>query len=267
MSKARTDKQRETGIRSKIVEQRETGIRSRTLKTIPSFDELVKGKEKITVASYDVGRVAFAWSLEEWNVEFLKEQRRLFFSTKYKKDRKKGTPMYEQVKKAICLGGKIVDLDVYDISSEESKLDVETRENLFRLLEEKKNLWDEADLFPIEQQFCASFGKNKGKDMGANMEAIKLSECLMSWILIKYDGDKCVFFVPTASKTSFLDAPKMPVKKDRKEWTLRQAKNWAKEKGDEENLKKLEETKLVYDMADAVCQGKATVFKYVVTAE
>jgi hypothetical protein len=243
----------------------------RTLKTIPSFEDLVRGKETINVASYDVGRVAFAWSVEEWDVSFLREQREKFFSTKYKKDRKKGSKVYEEVKNAICLGGKRISLGLFDISSDEKKLDIETRNNLFRLLEENNEMWETVSLFDVEQQFCTSFGgrKKQGEDKkgeGTNMEAIKLSECLVSWHLIKSRGERCVFFVPTASKTAFLGAPKMPKKKDRKEWTVKEAISWAEQKGDEEEVELLSGKKND-DKADAKAQGKATVFKYVVTAE
>ncbi|BAU80127.1 conserved putative RuvC-like Holliday junction resolvase [Tokyovirus A1] len=246
--------------------------KARTLKTIPSFEEFIDGKESIRVSSFDVGWKAFAWSVENWDVSFLKEQREKFFGTKYKKERAKGTSTYEEVKRSILLGGERIDIDVYDISSDEKKLDVQVRLNLFSLLEEKKELWDSSSIFVIEQQFCTSFGKGKkGKSGdnsdGTNMDAIKLSECLMSWLLMKYGDEKCVVFVPTASKTAFLGAPKMPKKLDRKKWVLAQVLEWAKEKGDKEEIKILENSKVVFDMADSKAQGKATVFKYIVTAE
>nr|WRK65125.1 RuvC like Holliday junction resolvase [Marseillevirus futianmevirus] len=240
----------------------------RTLKTLPSFEELVKGKEFVDVSSFDVGWKAFAWSVERWDVSFLREQRDKFFGTRYKKDRAKGTQTYEEVKKSILLGGERIDIDVYDISSDEKKLDVQVRLNLFSLLEEKKELWDNTSIVAIEQQFCSSFGKGKKeKSDGTNMDAIKLSECLMSWFLLKYGDEKCVIFVPTASKTAFLDAPKMPRKLDRKKWVFSQVLSWAKEKGDAQEQKILETSKVVFDMADSKAQGKAIVFKYIVAAE
>nr|WNL49874.1 RuvC like Holliday junction resolvase [Marseillevirus sp.] len=239
--------------------------KARTLKTIPLFEELVEGKKKVRVSSFDVGWKAFSWSVEDWGVSFLREQREKFFGTRYKKDRAKGTTVYEEVKHSILVGGERVDIDVYDISSEEKKLDVQVRLNLFSLLEEKKELWDKTDIVVIEQQFCTSFGK--GKSEGTNMDAIKLSECLMSWFLMKYGHEKCVIFVPTASKTAFLDAPKMPKKLDRKKWVFSQVLSWAEEKGDEEEIKLLTTSKVVFDMTDSKAQGKATVFKYIVTAE
>ncbi|AGV01573.1 RuvC-like Holliday junction resolvase [Cannes 8 virus] len=242
--------------------------KTRTLKTIPPFEELVGGKNKVRVSSFDVGWKAFAWSVEDWDVSFLKEQRSKFFGTKYKKDRAKGTSVYEEVKKAILVGGERVDLDVYDISSDEKKLDIQVRLNLFSLLEEKKELWDTSSIFVIEQQFCTSFGQGKkGNTDGTNMDAIKLSECLMSWFLMKYGDEKCVVFVPTASKTAFLGAPKMPKKLDRKKWVFSQVLSWAKEKEDEGEVKILENSKVVFDMTDSKAQGKATVFKYIVAAE
>lgn len=249
---------------------------ARTLKTLKSFQELVKGKENIQVASFDIGWKAFSWSVGEWDTEFLKQQREKFFGTKYKKDRKKGTKVYQEVLHSVALNEKRIDIDVYDISSDEKKLDVQVRLNLFSLLEEKKHLWEPVSIVVIEQQFCTSFGgtkkktdaKTEGKNKeGTNMDAIKLSECLMSWMLMKYGNEKSIVFVPTASKTSILCAPKMPKKLDRKKWVLSQVLSWAKEKGDEGELEKFEESKVVFDMADSKAQEIATVFKYVVTAE
>ncbi|AQM73222.1 hypothetical protein B1750_gp241 [Noumeavirus] len=244
---------------------------ARTLKTLRSFDEFTAGKEDLSVASFDVGWKAFAWSVDKWDTKLLKEQREKFFGTKYKKDRKKGTPVYEEVLHDVAIGAKSVDVDVYDISSEEKKLDIQVRLNLFSLLEEKKELWDPVSIVVIEQQFCTSFGGNKGNKgkntEGTNMDAIKLSESLMSWMLMKYANEKTIIFVPTATKTNILGAPKMPKKLDRKKWILAKVLSWAKERGDEKKLAKFEESKVVFDMADSEAQGIATVFKYVVTAE
>lgn len=241
---------------------------ARTLKTLRTFDEFISGKEELSVASFDVGWKAFAWSVDKWNTQLLKEQREKFFGTRYKKDRKKGTPIYEEVLHDVAIGAKSVDVDVYDISSEEKKLDIQVRLNLFSLLEEKKELWDPVSIVVIEQQFCTSFGGNKGKNTeGTNMDAIKLSESLMSWMLMKYGDKKTIIFVPTATKTNILGAPKMPKKLDRKKWILAKVLSWAKERGDEKKLEKFEESKVVFDMADSEAQGIATVFKYVVTAE
>ncbi|AHA46090.1 putative RuvC-like Holliday junction resolvase [Insectomime virus] len=242
---------------------------ARTLKTLKSFDELVKDRENIQVASFDVGWKAFAWSVGEWDVPFLQQQREKFFGTRYKKDRKKGTKIYGEVLHAVALNEKRVDIDVYDISSDDKKLDIQVRLNLFSLLQEKKYLWDPVSIVVIEQQFCTSFGgaKKQKTSEGTNMDAVKLSECLMSWMLMQYGSTKSIVFVPTASKTNILGAPKMPKKLDRKKWVLAQVLSWAKEKGDEGELEKFEESKIVFDMADSKAQGIATVFKYVVTAE
>ncbi|AMQ10770.1 putative RuvC-like Holliday junction resolvase [Brazilian marseillevirus] len=248
---------------------------ARTLKTLKSFDELVKNRENVQVASFDVGWKAFAWSVGEWDVSFLKQQREKFFGTKYKKDRKKGTQVYTEVLHDVAVNGKNIDIDVYDISSDDKKLDIQVRLNLFALLEEKKYLWDPVSIVVIEQQFCTSFGGSKksnnsggtNNSEGTNMDAIKLSESLMAWMLMKYGSSKSIVFVPTASKTNILCAPKMPKKLDRKKWVLSQVLLWAKEKGDKNVLEKFEESKIVFDMADSEAQGIATVLKYVVMAE
>ncbi|ALX27511.1 putative RuvC-like Holliday junction resolvase [Golden Marseillevirus] len=209
---------------------------SRTLKTFETFEEIAKGREYVSVASFDVGWKAFAWSVERWSVEDLKAHRKKFLSTKYKKDRQKGTSMYQQVLDDVIASGKYVDMDVFDISSGEKKLDVETRINLFFLLQQNKHLWDDVSIVSIEQQFCTSFGKSAGKKDGTNMDAIKLAECLMSWMLINYGDTKVVVFVPTNTKTNILGAPKMPKKLDRKKWIRDKAITWAQEKGEKERL-------------------------------
>lgn len=200
-------------------------------------------KPRFRVASFDIGKENFAEWVEEFDgfkIRKLRKDYKLIPKKLQRKSTGKISPEIENILNELYLAGKRIHMGVYDIrSNTEDKLEIETRENLFQHLEKFRKVWDTCTLFVIEQQFLKLGGRMgaKGAKYGTevNIDAIKISECLFTWLKLQYP-DRLILFFPSTMKTKvFTDKPLLK-KQQRKDFTRDKSYEVAQLRGDEELL-------------------------------
>lgn len=222
------------------------------------------------LASFDVGRVNFAQYIEEADDEMLEELKRRFDNLNPLNKRHTKGPMNDYVNSILeemYKSSKLISTGVFDLRSDKSakSLDIDTRKNLFHHLREYYDIFEECDVVIIEQQFFNTFASN-GRRVpggGANVDAIKMGECLFSWFTINFPFKEVLFFSSTY-KTQILGAPFKLTKPQRKNWAIEKAKEIFNLRGDCISLitdvKKKNSKKVCDDICDACVQCQA--FKY-----
>ena len=160
----------------------------------------------IRLASFDIGYCNFAQYIEEFDANNMFKLEKEYKKLPKKKQRRMGGPVCDEIadllkKTALC--GKRIQTGVYNLTGEESELNLTTRKNLLLHLHSFEYLWETVDIFIIESQFfrTPAFGK-KGPRRGAasegNIDAIKLAEAVFMWFLDNYPFKTIVYFVKRA---------------------------------------------------------------------
>jgi hypothetical protein len=198
----------------------------------------------VRIASFDIGKKNLAFYVEETDTDTIIELKKRYKSIPKKKlKRIKGRipPEVEEILQELYTSGKHIPrgYGVFDLREyEDNILDIHIRANLFELLDSYEWLWDECDIICIEQQFFNPHAKARGG--GANMDAIKIGECLFSWFLYNYHTFKIIEYFGAQFKTQSLGAPHRRLKMDRKKkyevWkplSKQDRKDWSVEKSEE----------------------------------
>jgi len=176
--------------------------------------------KKIRIASFDIGKKNFAQYIEDVDMEIIEELNKKYNSLPPKfKRRVKGptNPHIDRILEEVYTSSNRVQTGVYDLreDKESNKFDMGTRKNLLRHLESYDYLWRNCDIIFIEEQFCK---KGRGKiQMQANVGAIKIAECTLTWFLSIYPFKKIMYF-GSENKTNILGAPPKMTKTQRKKW-------------------------------------------------
>lgn len=175
------------------------------------------------IASFDIGKVNFAQYVEDFDCEELKVLAQEYDLLAPKLRRRVKGPMNESIQdilNKVYLNGKCVNIGVFDLRKDRKsdKLDMDVRKNLFKHLDSYSELWKSCDTIIIEQQFFRTFGVHgrRGGGSEANVDAIKLGECVLSWFIINLP-DKDIRYFASTNKTQILGAPETMTKHQRKE--------------------------------------------------
>jgi hypothetical protein len=208
------------------------------------------------IASFDIGKKNFAFCVEECDENVLKQLHAEYKSLPKSKQRRIKGYMNEEVKNIldrVYKTSKIVEkgYGVFDIrnNKDSNDLDVQTRINMHNLLTEYEWLWDTCHVIVIEQQyFNISNGKRFGgaaaaKAGGANVDAIKLGECCLSWFLMKYNVFKEIIVFGSMYKTQSLGAPDGLTKPQRKKWSIEKGREILSLRNDKITLDSIENFK------------------------
>lgn len=180
---------------------------------------------KIRIASFDIGKKNFAQYIEDADVQTLlrleKEYNELPKSFRRKVKGSMNSKILDLLDD-VYVSGIRVQTGVYDLRNdkESDKLDIPTRLNIIRHLEEYRGLWDTCDVFIIEQQYFKTWnGRSKSKSSGteANVDAIKIAEGVLMWFLNDYPF-KTIEYFGSQNKTQILGAPWSMKKDHRKKW-------------------------------------------------
>lgn len=221
--------------------------------------------------SVDVGRVNFAQYFEEFDETILEELNECYKNLDKSMQRKTKGPMNDYIEDIISrmyTSSKVIQFGVYDLREDKSvkSLDIGTRKNLFNHLRNFYDLIERTDIFIIEQQFFNTFASN-GRRVpggGANVDAIKVAECLFSWISINFPF-KEVYFFSSTFKTQILGAPYKLTKPQRKKWAIEKAISIFEIRGDDPDdlriIKKKNSKSVCDDICDACVQFQAFKFK------
>lgn len=219
--------------------------------------------EIIRVASFDIGKINFAFYIEEFNVSELINTSNIPLSKRYNED---GTPTekFNSLLQKLFKNGKTIlhkNQNITQNCDKGKKLDPETFFNLNELLDSHIEDWQKCSVFLIEQQMA--FGKK------INNMAIKLAQHCYSYFTIRFGRFKQIIDFPSYHKTQILGAPKVKVvkrgkekftacdKPTRKKWSVKIASEILTTRG-EENV--ILSSKKKDDLADVITQLQA--FKY-----
>lgn len=221
----------------------------------------------IWCASFDIGKVNFAFYIEEYDLEFLNSIQNISAHKRYNVDGTT-TSNFGEVIKSVCLNGKTILFKNSNVTKncDKSKyLDPETFHNLTDLLDEYKNYWDKCSIFIIEQQM--SFGKKH------NTMALKLGQHCYSYFAFNYGRFKTIFEFPSYFKTQVLGAPKIQNKTKkgkitykamdkpaRKKWSVEKASDILAEREDFKTLSEITSMRKKDDICDCLLQSLSYVY-------
>ncbi len=188
-----------------------------------------EGSGYLTLASFDIGKKNFAQYAERFSVNKMLELEKKYKALPKKFQRRVKGSMnsdIDNILKEIYLDGQRIQIGVYDLREDKTstKLDMATRRNLCKHLYKFKWVWDQCDIFVIEQQYFRTFGtgkRNKGTE--ANVDAIKLAEATIMWLLDNYPSREILYF-GSQYKTQILGAPWGQKKDERKKWAVNKAR-------------------------------------------
>lgn len=178
----------------------------------------------IKIASFDIGKKNFAWYVQEIDTSLLKSINPPIKTERYNKN---GTPTpgMKCFLNTMHSIGKTVTWDNVDITDgcdKKKYLDNETFHNLNDVLSDNEDVWNDVDVFIIEQQMS--------NPKAYNTMCLKLAQHCFSYFTIKYGRLKDIYYFPAYHKTRLLGAPKFVIReKDGKscKMTKHQRKKWA----------------------------------------
>ena len=220
------------------------------------------------IASFDIGKVNFAFYVEEVDTLELEKMTTIPKNRRYKSD---GAPTddFERLISSIYLNGNTIlykNLNL-TVGTEKSKyLDPKIYYNMIRELDKYKDIFDKCSIIIIEQQM--SF-KN-----AQNTMALKLAQHCHSYFVFRYpitevdnmifDDSKEVIEFPAYYKTQVLGAPKKGGKSmskpERKKWATEKAIDILMQRGDTETLEELTTSRKKDDLADTLIQLQSFKF-------
>lgn len=238
----------------------------------------------LRIVSFDIGTINFAQSIEVCDSKKLEELSEEYYNLSKRLQRRvRGvmTPEIKSIYERMFKTSKIIDCGVYNFKSkiEESdsddtkskSLSLSIRRELFKHCESFKKEFAKCDIAVIEQQFFSSAPFNRfRRGGGANINAIKLAECLTSWLMINLPNIE-IFHFPSPFKTQMLGAPDKMKKPDRKKWAVQKAMEICNIRGDKITLQKLQppekrkrgvRRQKMDDISDTIIQCQAYKFKY-----
>jgi len=165
----------------------------------------------LRIASFDIGKRNFAHYIEDRDFKELLKM--------------KG----KQIKNDFLKGGKTIELDVVNLCEKKNRYNDSIRRNMIQYLDSKYEIFSTVDIFVIEQQFFSSFGRKKTAQ--ANVDAIKIGECVSTYFTLNFPDAEVVTFSSTF-KTQSLNAPKKMNKIQRKKWAVDKAKEIFRSRGE-----------------------------------
>ena len=183
----------------------------------------------LRIASFDIGKKNFAQSVEECSQSKLESLRMKYLSLPKKMQRRVKGRMnseIEKILKEMYLDSKRISTGVFDLrhDQESNTLDIPTRRNLINHLSKFEQLWATCDIFIIEQQYFNTYNPRgrKKSGTGANVDAIKIGEAVMTWFLDNFPFKQVMYF-GSQYKTQMLGAQVGLNKTERKKWAVDKA--------------------------------------------
>lgn len=220
-------------------------------------------ENKIWVASFDIGKINFAFYIEEIDIYQLKNTKNISKLKRYNTDGT-CTSDFSEILDNVFRNGKKILLKKFNISQNIDKkkyFDLEICHNMFDVLDEYKDYWNNVSYFIVEQQM--SFGKK------CNTMALKIGQHCESYFMFKYGRFKNVIEFPSYHKTQILGFQKILKKSKngktkyisdaykRKKWAIEIATYILTQREDFETLEYLLKNKKKDDISDTIIQLQA----------
>ncbi|MCK5345475.1 MAG: hypothetical protein KAR20_18830, partial [Candidatus Heimdallarchaeota archaeon] len=204
--------------------------------SVPTFTK--PAENQIRIASFDIGKKNFAQYTEDADKDVLLRLEIEYSALPKKLQRRVGGAINSRIEEmitSICLAGKRIQTGVYDLRDDKTsdKLDMQTRKNILGHLERYNGLWSTCDIFIIEQQYFKTWGGRGKRSAGteANVDAIKIAECVLMWLLNEYPF-RTVMYFGSQNKTQILGAPWKMTKTQRKKWAEVKSRDIYESRGD-----------------------------------
>lgn len=220
----------------------------------------------VWIASFDIGKINFAFYIEEFDIDYLQSLPKFDKQNKYNENGTLTLDYENSVVNKVYQSGKLILLKNYNITQNCKKgsyLEPEMFHNMYDLLESYEEYWNHCDAFIIEKQM--SFGRQK-----INTMALKLGQHCWSYFSFVYGREKNIVEFPAYHKTLILGAEQTLIKTKRgkykyktmdkptrKKWTEKVAGDILILHSDENDLKVYKEKGKKDDKADTICQLQA----------
>ena len=222
--------------------------------------------ETIRIASIDIGKINFAFLIEEINIERINLEN-IQKNQRYNIDGTV-TTNFKKILDNVWINGTTILYKNSNITTGCIKgkyIEQKLFHNMNNLLDEYSNYFDTCSIIIIEKQM--SFGKK------INTMALKLGQNCMSYFIFKYGMFKTIIEFPAYYKTQILGCSKIIKtnkkgvskyisvdKTKRKKWSIEEAINILTLRNDIITLEHLKTSKKKDDLADVLTQLQA--FKY-----
>lgn len=206
------------------------------------------------IASFDIGKVNFAFCIEKINLTELSELETIPLKARYTKEGT-CTSDFKKLMDKVCQNGEIILLENIDLTigtDTKKYLDPLIFIKMTRMLDTYKDYWNQCSDFVIEQQM--SFGNKR------NTMALKLGQHCLSYFLFNYAAFKNSIEFPAYHKTKVLGSPKKMTKYERKTWSVKRAIEILQSRGSDHLLTELKSRKKKDDVADCITMLQAYKF-------
>lgn len=220
------------------------------------------------VASFDIGKLNFAFYIEEFDEIQLSTLENIDKTKRYNPDGT-CTPEFSALLEKIYLNGKKILLCNYDLTENTNKekyYDKDICYNMNEVLESYSEYWDQVSFVIVEQQMA--FGKK------VNTMALKLGQNCQSYFMFNYSKeDITIVEFPAYHKTQILGAKKeekvtktgkktykVMGDKERKTWSVKEGYYLLALREDYETMSEINGMKKKDDVNDVILQLQA--YKY-----
>jgi len=227
----------------------------------------------LRICSFDIGIVNFAQYIESVKI---KEILRLVghyqsLPAKIRNERIPKSSALIDIRDAVCLIGRRKSFGVYNLDPVGEKNPPYTnltRKEVIAHLERHKSKFDKCDVFVIEQQYFSTFSFGRRKNgTEANVKAIKVAECVHTWLEINYPF-KIINTFPSMNKTQILGAEPKLTKAQRKTWAVKKSRSIYQDRNDQSSINRYDSYKKSKqkqcDVSDAMLQCQAYKFRMLV---
>ena len=227
----------------------------------------MENDENTWIASIDIGKKNFCFYIEEISPNKLSSIEDIHPNdSRFNEDGTATEKMKCIIDKASLVGKTILHLNT-DLTCNTNKnkyLDSDIYYNMNDCLDKYKEYFDKCSIIVIEAQ------------LKRNTMAIKLGQHCYSYFCIKYGKEKILFEFPSYKKTLVLGAEKTFEKqykngknkykamdqRSRKKWSVEQALNILKKRGEENTLNNIKSKTKRDDLCDTICQLLAFKIEY-----
>ena len=221
--------------------------------------------DKIWIASFDLGKINFAFTIEELDIKCLKSIKNIPKDKRYNPNGT-CTPIFEELLCNLYKTGKVILIKNINLtkncSGDKKYTEQDVFHNMIDCLDEyKKDYWDKVSYFVIEKQ------------MKINQSACRLSMVCMSYFMFNYGRFRQVIEFNSYYKTTILGAKRdtkklkngkvkfvSTTKNERKKWAVEKAVHILSEREDFEIIQDIMSNGKKDDKCDVLCQLQA--FKY-----
>lgn len=216
-------------------------------------EELGGRGDSVTIVSFDIGKKNFAYSIERYGIpELAAIQREHGPLTSGRRIMPIPNARFvNDVLPQILRAGTTLRSCVIDLRADptSTQLDMQTRKNIVGHLEQYRTILSGCDYAIIEQQLFSKFmvarGGKKSLETRANMDAIKISEIVVTWLLARVPATH-TSFISSDGKTHALGAPPSLGPSERKQWSIAFTRKVYTLRGDMEMLKVWEAAIAIY---------------------